>query len=49
MATKVEESGPKHKRLIFRRFRKVPETGEVLDARTFGLKAWPMWVDVEDD
>ena len=41
------ESEPRQKKLIFRRYRKVLETGEILDARKYGFKAWPIWVDVE--
>jgi len=29
--------------LIFRRFRTTKD-GRVLDARNYGLKAWPIWV-----
>jgi hypothetical protein len=29
--------------LIFRRYRTLPD-GTVLDARKYGLKAWPLWV-----
>ena len=29
-------------RLIFRRYRRCPKTGKVLDARHYGLKAWPI-------
>jgi len=43
MATDGE--GHPGKRLIFRRYRRDPRTGRVLDARDYGLKAWPMWVD----
>jgi hypothetical protein len=32
------------KRLIFRRFRIDPKTGQVLDAVLFGYRAWPIWV-----
>lgn len=32
------------KRLIFRRFRRLPD-GKVLDARAYGLKAWPIYVE----
>lgn len=28
--------------VIFRRFRQDPRTGRVLDARKYGLKAWPI-------
>lgn len=30
--------------LIFRRYRTDPHTGERLDARKYGIKAWPIWV-----
>lgn len=30
--------------LIFRRFRRDPHTGRMLDARQYGRRAWPMWV-----
>lgn len=29
-------------RVIFRRFRRDPRTGQLLDARKYGLKAWPI-------
>ena len=47
MARDNEESRPPGKRLIFRRFRTDPRTNKVLDAHTYGLKAWPIYVDVE--
>lgn len=28
--------------VIFRRFRKDPRSGRLLDARKYGLKAWPI-------
>lgn len=30
--------------LIFRRYRKNPKTGEIMDARQFGHSVWPIWV-----
>lgn len=35
------------KKVIFRRYRRDPRTGKVLDARHYGLKAWP--IEVDDD
>lgn len=35
-------------RLIFRRYRRAPRTGELLDAYRYGLRAWPIWVPDED-
>jgi len=38
-------------KLIFRRYRKNPKTGKVLDARNYGFKAWPIclgdWITKE--
>lgn len=31
-------------KLIFRRFRRDPRTGAVLDAWKYGIKAWPIWI-----
>lgn len=36
---------PPGKKLIFRPWRIDPATGEKRWAKTYGLKAWPMWVD----
>lgn len=36
---------PPGKRYIFRTTRKDPETGKVLYASAYGLKAWPILVD----
>jgi hypothetical protein len=30
--------------VIFRRYRRDPRTGAILDARAYGLKAWPIRV-----
>jgi len=30
--------------LIFRRYRRDPNTGQVMDAYKYGIRAWPMWV-----
>jgi hypothetical protein len=29
-------------RVIFRRYRRDPRTGKLLDARKYGLRAWPI-------
>ena len=34
---------PGHK-LVFRRYRRDPKTNEILDARNYGCKAWPIIV-----
>ena len=31
--------------LVWSRYRRDPRTGRILDARKYGYKAWPMWVD----
>lgn len=36
---------PKGKHYIFRRYRKCPKTGIILDARKYHVKAWPILVD----
>jgi hypothetical protein len=33
------------KKVIFRRYRRDPRTGVLLDAWRYGLKAWPIPVD----
>jgi len=35
-------SQPKDPDVIFRRFRRDPKTGQLLDAWQYGLKAWPI-------
>ena len=44
----AEADRERPKRLIFRRYRTDPRTGRVLDARHYGLRAWPIWIDHED-
>ena len=34
-------------RLIFRAWRRHPQTGEKLWARDYGYRAWPLWVEVK--
>jgi hypothetical protein len=41
----VYDPTPPGKKLIFRRYRVDPVTGELLDAWRYGIKAWPMLVD----
>jgi hypothetical protein len=38
---------PKGHKLIFRRFRKGAKPNTILDARKYGLKAWPIVVPIE--
>lgn len=43
----TEITAPEKRRtLIFRRFRRLPD-GTLLDARKYGHRAWPIWVDIE--
>jgi len=44
MTTQSKIHVPDGMKLIFRRFRTCPKTGKQLDARTFGIKAWPILV-----
>lgn len=44
MATKKYPEQREGLRLIFRRYRRDPRTGELLDARRYGFRAWPIWV-----
>ena len=37
------------KRLIFRRFRRDPKSGKLLDAYHYGLRAWPIWIEEDSD
>lgn len=43
----TDENRPGYK-LIFRPYRK-DKDGKVIWAKAYGLKAWPIWVKVEDD
>jgi len=36
----------KKRLLIFRAWKKHPKTGEKMWAKDYGLKAWPIWVEV---
>lgn len=51
-ADSMAKTNPKNKRpggaVIFRPWRRDPKTGEVLWARDYGLKAWPIPVDGKD-
>jgi hypothetical protein len=44
-AMKRKPPKPTGKRVIFRAWRRDPRTGDVLWARDYGLKAWPIPVD----
>ena len=37
---------PEGYKLIFRRFRKDKKTGQMLDAGKYGIKAWPILVEI---
>lgn len=43
---KKYEPAPKGYEYIFRRYRKDAKTGELLDARRYGYKAWCMLVPI---
>lgn len=38
-------TAPQGKHYIFRRYRKCPKTGIILDARKYHFRAWPILVD----
>lgn len=44
MSTKKKIKVPKGHHLIFRRFRRDPKSGKMLDAKLYGIKAWPIVV-----
>lgn len=44
MAKTKKINVPDGYKLIFRRFKKMPNSNKVLDARRYGKKAWPMVV-----
>lgn len=44
MADKKKIHVPDGYKLIFRRFKKKPNSNEVMDARRYGKKAWPLVV-----
>lgn len=44
MSSKKKIKVPKGHHLIFRRFRRDPKSGKMLDARLYGIKAWPIVV-----
>ncbi|WP_165385587.1 hypothetical protein [Pseudoalteromonas phenolica] len=47
MATKKKIPVPEGMKLIFRRYRKDPKSNQMLDARRYGCKAWPILVPAE--
>lgn len=47
MASKKKVEVPKGMKLIFRRYRKDPKSNQLLDARRYGCKAWPILVPIE--
>ena len=44
MAKKPSNRDSDDEQVIFRRYRKDPRTGKVLDAHRYGIKAWPIRV-----
>jgi hypothetical protein len=48
MASKNKLEIPAGMKLIFRRYRKDPKSNQLLDARQYGCKAWPILVPIEN-
>ena len=47
MPTKNKKPVPEGYKLIFRRYRQDKKSNKTLDARQYGIKAWPILVPVE--